>query len=86
LSLFRQKANDWAGAREILDAVKAKNSKQPGLWATYGLAPVAGETLTEHGSNEINNSLWEIKAPDLDDPTYRIVPRGSGWRLPCVIF
>ncbi len=37
------RAYDWAGAREILDAVKAKNAKEPGLWATYGFIAEAGD-------------------------------------------
>ena len=37
------RAYDWAGAREILDAVKAKNPKQPGLWASYGFIAEAGD-------------------------------------------
>lgn len=34
---------DWAGAREILDAVKAQNPRQPGLWGTYGLIAEASD-------------------------------------------
>ena len=32
----KMRVYDWAGAREILDAVKAKNPREPGLWAGYG--------------------------------------------------
>ncbi|MGD0345980.1 MAG: DUF3857 domain-containing protein [Terracidiphilus sp.] len=42
------RAYDWAGAREILDAVKAKNPKEPGLWATYGMIAEAAD----HDRNE----------------------------------
>jgi tetratricopeptide (TPR) repeat protein/transglutaminase-like putative cysteine protease len=34
---------DWASAREILDAVKAKNPKQTGLWACYGYIAEAAD-------------------------------------------
>ena len=32
----KMRVYDWAGAREILDAVKAKNPREPGLWVGYG--------------------------------------------------
>jgi len=60
-----------------------------GLWATYAVRPgrdrVALETLTDTGDSETNTSPWEIVPPDRDDPRYRIVPRRTGIRLPCVI-
>ncbi len=37
------RAYDWAGARAILDAVKAKNPDEPGLWASYGYIAEAGD-------------------------------------------
>ena len=62
---------------------------QEGLWATYGLGPARGlgvvETLTDTGDGETNDSPWEIEPPGRDDPRHRIVPRRSGFRLPCVI-
>jgi len=42
------RAADWAGVREILDEVTAKNPRQLGLWAMYG---VLAQTV-DHDNNE----------------------------------
>lgn len=37
------RSNDWSGARQILDQVKAKNPREAGLWAGYGFIAQASD-------------------------------------------
>jgi tetratricopeptide (TPR) repeat protein len=51
------RASDWADARQILDQVKAKNPKQPGLWAMYGYIAQAADRDNNEAIADLQKEL-----------------------------
>ena len=57
LSLKKMQAQDWAGARQALDQLRAKSPNQKGLWSSYGYIAEVGEKNTEEAKEDFRKEI-----------------------------